>query len=73
MYFNATFFLVNLAPRAITLALLCFLLKIADFELEHSAALIFLCRLAAIDIPIPDPQTNIPLNSSFEDTFLHNL
>ena len=41
-------------------ASLCNLDNFVDFKLKHWAARIFLCLFAAILIPIPDPQTNIP-------------
>ena len=66
-HFNATFFLVNLAPIVITLALLCSLLNFAVLTLLHKADLIFLCLFAVISIPTPEPQIKTPI------FLLHNI
>ena len=42
-------------------ASLCNLDNFVDFKLKHCAARIFLCLFAAMFIPIPDPQTKIPM------------
>ena len=53
-------------------ASLCNLDNFVDFKLKHCAARIFLCLFAAIFIPIPEPQTNIP-HDFFVLTFLATL
>ena len=59
-YLKAFFLVNNLEPNVMIFALLCNLDNFVDFKLKHCAARTFLCLLAVILIPIPDPQTKIP-------------
>ena len=47
--------------------------NLVDFKLKHWAALIFLCLLAAIFMPVPEPQIKIPTFLLFFFTLFANL
>ena len=70
---SAFFFDINLDPNVMMFASLCNLDNFVDFRLKHCAARIFLCLLAAMFIPVPEPQTKIPTLFLLVFTFFANL
>ena len=62
---------VTRAPSARTFASLCSLVASAEKQSPHKAARIPLNRFAAIEIPIPVPQINIPLSHTPAKMALH--
>ena len=68
-----SFLLVNLDPKHNTLALLCWRDNWVDLILYPTAALIPFVLLAEIAIPVPEPQTNMPISLFLLETLFETF